>query len=129
MERKGQWKLGESGNPSGKPRGTLSASTKLRKLIDVQAIIRQLQQDALKGDVQAARTLHVSTLTDSANLAAALRQEVARLSRIVSDGRAAVTGTHSAAWRDITGTAPWSSTRRSAPRKPTPSAPNWPSGR
>lgn len=51
------WKPGESGNPAGKPRGTLSASTKLRRLIDVEAIVGRLQAAALDGDVQAARTL------------------------------------------------------------------------
>ena len=55
--RKGQFRPGVSGNPAGKPPGTLSASTKLRKLIDVERIIARLQKAALDGDVQAARTL------------------------------------------------------------------------
>lgn len=54
---KGRWKPGESGNPAGKPPGTLTAVTKLRKLIDVEKIIERLQSAALAGDVQAARTL------------------------------------------------------------------------
>jgi hypothetical protein len=54
---KGRWKPGESGNPAGKPPGALNASTKLRKMINVEKIIARLQQAAEGGDVQAARTL------------------------------------------------------------------------
>ena len=54
---KGRFQPGRSGNPAGKPPGTLTVVTKLRKLIDVEKIIERLQKAALEGDVQAARTL------------------------------------------------------------------------
>lgn len=54
---KGRFLPGSSGNPAGRPPGSLNASTKLRKLIDVEKIINKLQEAALGGDVQAARTL------------------------------------------------------------------------
>lgn len=51
------WKPGQSGNPKGRPRGALNPTTRLRKLIDVEPILKKLQKAAEKGDVQAARTL------------------------------------------------------------------------
>lgn len=51
------WRPGQSGNPAGKAPGTLCASTKLRRMIDAEKIIAQLQTAALAGDVPAARTL------------------------------------------------------------------------
>lgn len=51
------WKEGESGNPAGRPKGSINASTKLRRMIDAKGIIKRLQTAALAGDVQAARTL------------------------------------------------------------------------
>lgn len=54
---KSQWKPGESGNPAGRPPGTFNPSTRLRKLIDAEKIVARLQEAALGGDVQAARTL------------------------------------------------------------------------
>jgi hypothetical protein len=51
------FKPGQSGNPAGRPKGTINPSTRLRRLIDVEKIIVQLQTAALAGDVPAARTL------------------------------------------------------------------------
>lgn len=51
------WKPGESGNPDGRPKGSINAATKLRHMIDAKGIIKKLQAAALAGDVQAARTL------------------------------------------------------------------------
>ena len=54
---KGRWKPGESANPAGRPRGSKNPSTKLREMIDAEAIVKKLETAALSGDVQAARTL------------------------------------------------------------------------
>lgn len=54
---KGHWKPGQSGNPDGRPKGSKNPSTKLRELIDAEAIVKKLEAAALAGDVQAARTL------------------------------------------------------------------------
>ena len=54
---KGHWKPGESGNPAGRPKGSKNPSTKLREMIDAKAIVKKLESAALRGDVQAARTL------------------------------------------------------------------------
>lgn len=51
------WKPGQSGNPAGREKGSVNAPTRLRHMIDAEAIVKQLQVAALKGDVQAARTL------------------------------------------------------------------------
>ncbi len=51
------WRHGQSGNPKGRPRGSLNPSTRLRQLIDVEPILRGLAAAAEAGDVQAARTL------------------------------------------------------------------------
>lgn len=51
------WKPGQSGNPKGRPKGSINTSTRLRKMIDVEGIIKKLQAAAIDGDVQAARTL------------------------------------------------------------------------
>src|SRR6185312_13994909 len=56
-EVKPRWKPGESGNPRGRPKGTPNPSTKLRRMIDAEAIVKKLETVALAGDVQAARTL------------------------------------------------------------------------
>lgn len=54
-----RFKPGVSGNPAGKPKGTVSASTKLRQAItdDLPEIVEVLRQQALMGDVGAARLL------------------------------------------------------------------------
>jgi hypothetical protein len=51
------WQPGQSGNPAGRAAGSINASTRLRKMIDAEAIVKRLQEAALDGDVQAARTL------------------------------------------------------------------------
>jgi len=51
------WKPGQSGNPAGRKKGSINAPTKLRHMIDAEAIVKRLQMAALAGDVQAARTL------------------------------------------------------------------------
>lgn len=51
------WKPGQSGNPAGRAPGSINAATRLRHMIDAEAILNQLQTAALAGDVQAARTL------------------------------------------------------------------------
>lgn len=51
------WKPGQSGNPDGRPKGSINAATRLRRMIDAGKIVKRLQQAALAGDVQAARTL------------------------------------------------------------------------
>jgi hypothetical protein len=53
----GRFKPGESGNPKGRPKGIPQPSTRLRQMIDAEAIVMQLEKAALGGDVQAARTL------------------------------------------------------------------------
>lgn len=55
--KKHLWRPGQSGNPKGRPRGIPQPSTRLRKLIDVEPILKKLQAAAEAGDVQAARTL------------------------------------------------------------------------
>lgn len=52
-----RWKPGQSGNPKGRPRGIECPSIKLRKLIDVEAVIADLQRSAALGDTQAASVL------------------------------------------------------------------------
>jgi hypothetical protein len=51
------WKPGESGNPAGRPKGTPNPQARLRQMIDAEGIVTKLQEAALAGDVQAARTL------------------------------------------------------------------------
>lgn len=51
------WKPGQSGNPEGRPKGIPNPQTKLRRMIDAGKIVAKLQEAALAGDVQAARTL------------------------------------------------------------------------
>lgn len=54
---KGRWKPGQSGNPKGRAKGSENPATKLRKMIDTGALVQRLQDAAMAGDVQAARTL------------------------------------------------------------------------
>lgn len=51
------WKPGQSGNPDGRPKGIPNPQAKLRRMIDAGKIVKKLQEAALAGDVQAARTL------------------------------------------------------------------------
>lgn len=52
-----RWKPGQSGNPKGKKPGTLGIASKLRQMIDVQAIIAKLSEAAAKGNTRAAELL------------------------------------------------------------------------
>lgn len=52
-----RWKPGQSGNPKGKPPGTLGIASKLRQQIDVKAIIAKLSESAAKGNTRAAELL------------------------------------------------------------------------
>ena len=54
---KGRWSKGESGNPAGRPKGIPNPQARLRKMINAEGIVKRLEQAALDGDVQAARTL------------------------------------------------------------------------
>ncbi len=51
------WRKGQSGNPKGRPPGIPQPHTRMLQALDVPALLAQLQQQALNGDVQAARTL------------------------------------------------------------------------
>jgi hypothetical protein len=53
----GRFKPGVSGNPKGRPKGIPQPSTRLRQMINAEAIVKRLETAALEGDVQAARTL------------------------------------------------------------------------
>ena len=51
------WSKGQSGNPAGRPRGSINQATRLRKLIDVESIVVKLQAEALEGNIRAAELL------------------------------------------------------------------------
>ena len=51
------WRKGQSGNPAGRVRGSINVATRLRKLIDVEGILRKLQMKALDGNTRAAELL------------------------------------------------------------------------
>lgn len=57
-KRPGRWKAGESGNKAGRPKG-VGEVAKIRAAIaaDVPAILKALAEQAMAGDVQAARLL------------------------------------------------------------------------
>lgn len=54
---KPRWKPGQSGNPKGRPKGIPNPQARLRKMINAEKIVKELERAALAGDVQAARTL------------------------------------------------------------------------
>lgn len=51
------WRPGQSGNPSGRPPGIPNPSARLRRLIDVEGLLRKLHAMAEKGDTAAAGLL------------------------------------------------------------------------
>lgn len=51
------FKPGKSGNPSGRPKGTPNPQARLRKLINVEALIKRLMENAAKGNTRAAELL------------------------------------------------------------------------
>lgn len=53
----GPWKPGQSGNPAGRKKGSINAATRLRKMIDVEALIQRLSESAAKGNTRAAELL------------------------------------------------------------------------
>jgi len=56
-QRASAWPKGKSGNPAGRPKGTPNPQARLRKLINVEAIIEKLQENAIKGNTRAAELL------------------------------------------------------------------------
>jgi hypothetical protein len=56
-KRSAAWKPGQSGNPAGRPKGIPNPQARLRKLIDVEALIRRLSESAAKGNTRAAELL------------------------------------------------------------------------
>jgi len=60
-----RWKPGQSGNPSGKPKGTLSLTNRLRKLLNEEdgrladRLVQELISHATKGERQAIEAIRV----------------------------------------------------------------------
>jgi hypothetical protein len=52
-----RWQKGQSGNPAGRKRGSINVATRLRRMIDVEALITRLHEAALKGNTRAAELL------------------------------------------------------------------------
>ena len=52
-----RWQKGQSGNPAGRKRGSINVATRLRRMIDVEALIATLHETALKGNTRAAELL------------------------------------------------------------------------
>lgn len=52
-----RWGKGVSGNPAGRPKGIPNPQARLRKLIDVEAIVAKLQAKAIEGNTRAAELL------------------------------------------------------------------------
>ena len=53
----GRWQKGQSGNPGGRKKGSINVATRLRRMIDVEALIATLHETALKGNTRAAELL------------------------------------------------------------------------
>ena len=51
------WPKGQSGNPAGRARGSINVATRLRKMIDVEALVAKLHETAMKGNTRAAELL------------------------------------------------------------------------
>ncbi|MDE3140387.1 MAG: DUF5681 domain-containing protein [Metallibacterium scheffleri] len=51
------WRKGQSGNPAGRKKGSINAATRLRKMIDVEALVTKLHETAMKGNTRAAELL------------------------------------------------------------------------
>lgn len=56
-QRASAWPKGKSGNPAGRPKGIPNPQAKLRKLINVEGIVKKLQEKALTGNTRAAELL------------------------------------------------------------------------
>ena len=52
-----RWQKGQSGNPAGRKKGSINVATRLRRMIDVEALITRLHEAALKGNTRAAELL------------------------------------------------------------------------
>ena len=55
--RPGRWKKGQSGNPAGRPKGIPSPASRLRHMIDCEALVAKLHESAMKGNTRAAELL------------------------------------------------------------------------
>jgi hypothetical protein len=56
-QRAAAWPKDKSGNPAGRPKGIPNPQAKLRKMINVEAIVKALQPKALTGNARAAELL------------------------------------------------------------------------
>ena len=52
-----RWQKGQSGNPAGRKRGSINVATRLRRMIDVEALVAKLHETAMKGNTRAAELL------------------------------------------------------------------------
>ena len=53
----GRWQKGQSGNPAGRKKGIPNPQARLRKMIDVEALVAKLHETAMKGNTRAAELL------------------------------------------------------------------------
>jgi len=53
----GRWQKGQSGNPAGRKKGSINVATRLRRMIDVEALVLKLHETAMKGNTRAAELL------------------------------------------------------------------------
>ena len=88
------FRKGQSGNPSGKPKGTPTKVTKLRESIEahIPEILESLAVAAKAGDTQAARLLLDRTLPSIKPMDQAVKLPLAG-DDLASDGRAILTAT------------------------------------